>query len=118
MIRNILIAVVFFFGPALLMMMARGAFFLLRLWLQARLRQGRQPDVIDVTPKQEEAGLPIWFYVLAILLGVMSAGLAWHYLSEDTSPAVHRIYIPAHMDANGNIVPGHWEPAPESSSGS
>ncbi len=106
MIRNILVMIVFFFGPALLMFVARSLFFMLRIWLRRKLKQAAEPQVIDITPVSRRA-LPRWFYVLSVMMGLLSAALAYQYLATDG--AEKKVYIPAHLDEQGNVVPGHWQ---------
>jgi len=109
MMRNLLVVLVFFFGPAILMLIARSLLFMLRLWWQARRQRARQVEVIDITPVRH--GRPSrLFMAVAIALGIVSAVLAYRALN--TKPAPQRVYVPAHLDAAGHVVPGHWEPLP------
>jgi len=108
MIRNILTVIVFFFGPAILMFMLRNLFLFLKAWLSMRDARNAEPEVIDITPKPAVA-IPAWFKLLAVLVGLLSAGLAWQLLSSGVEPQRH--YVPAYVDQQGKIVPGHWEPA-------
>jgi hypothetical protein len=107
MIRNLLVAIFFFFGPALLLFMLRNAFLLFRLWLVARQKKSQEPEVIDITPVKPAT--PIWFYIAAGVLGLASAAAIFLYLQsvDDTVP---QHYIPAYTDDSGRIVPGHWQP--------
>ncbi|RMH62948.1 MAG: hypothetical protein D6678_00150 [Zetaproteobacteria bacterium] len=109
MMRNLLVVFVFFFGPAILMLIARSLLFMLRLWWQARQARARETQVIDVTPVRHERPSRA-FVVVAIVLGIVSAVLAYQALN--TKPAPKRIYVPAHLDAQGKVVPGHWETLP------
>ncbi|TLS65947.1 hypothetical protein FEF65_11535 [Mariprofundus erugo] len=109
MIRNIFLIVVFFFGPALVMFMLRNGLILLRLWLAARSRR-QQPEIIDVTPVRQTAA-PRWFYALAIVLGLIAAAAG--FMALQSTATDKRQYIPAHVDAQGELVPGHWQPASE-----
>ncbi|MDX8402374.1 MAG: hypothetical protein R8K47_07075 [Mariprofundaceae bacterium] len=103
MIRNILIAVVFFFGPALAMLALR---FMLEMLL-ARLRRQRQaPEIIDITPR--EPMLPRWFWPVALALGLLSGFWAWQTVERADAPPQSRIYVPAHIDEQGRLIPGHW----------
>lgn len=111
MIRNLLVALLFFFGPALLMFMLRNIVLLMRLRLRSR-----QPDVIDVTPVGERRA-PVWFYVLAGIVGLAAAIAAFLYLQNHT-PRESRIYVPAHVGEDGHIVPGHWIDKPDEASSS
>ncbi len=103
--RRILIAALFFFGPALVMMLLRSMIPLAIAWLRARRERNR---VIDVTPV--DSGHPRWFWPLAFVLGLLSAAGAWYMLDRAESPKGH--YVPAHVDEQGRVVPGHWEPEP------
>ncbi len=103
MIRNVLIVIVFFFGPALVMLMLRALLPLVAGWLRAR-RAAR--EVIDVTPRKR--ALPRWFWPLALMLGAASAAWAWQALDQAGPPAEGRVYVPAHLGKDGRLVPGHW----------
>lgn len=91
------------------MFMLRNGLILLRLWFAARSRR-QQQEIIDVTPvSQTEA--PRWFYVLAVILGLIAATAGFMMLqSSDSNP---RQYVPAHVDEHGELVPGHWQPETE-----
>ncbi len=104
--RNLLVVIVFFFGPALVMLMLRSLLPLLAAWLRAR---SKARQVIDVTPRKR--ALPRWFWPLALVLGAASAALAWQSLRGADAPAA-RHYVPAHMDESGYVVPGHWAEGP------
>ncbi|HKI62068.1 MAG TPA: hypothetical protein VKA31_07225 [Mariprofundaceae bacterium] len=110
MIRNILVAIVFFFGPALLLFMLRNGLLLLRLWLYHRRQRSSNPEVIDITPVPEKKGASRWFYLLALLLGLAGAVSAFMYLQAADSESRH--YVPAHIGSDGKVVPGKWADKP------
>jgi len=109
MIRNLFLALFFFFGPALLLFMLRNIVLLLRIWLAVRSRRNQQPDVIDITPVERNRA-PRWFYLAAVVLGVVSAVAGFMYLQRVDSE--RRQYVPAHMGEQGEIVRGHWQSIP------
>jgi len=102
MIRQLFIALLFFFGPALLTMVVRHALLLLHLAMKRRYYRN-SPEIIDITP-QSPTRAPRWFIVFAMLIGFGCAWLAWWTLADQPAPATH--YQPAQMDASGNIIPG------------
>ena len=104
--RQLFITLLFFFGPALLTIVVRHAVLLLHLMAKRRYHR-HHPDIIDITP-QTPGRAPRWFVVVAMLIGFGCAWLAWWTLADAPAPATH--YEPAHMDANGNIVPGRLVP--------
>jgi len=108
MIRNLFVALFFFFGPALLMFVARTGFVLFRLWLRNKLRQAREEHdkVIDVTPVNHHHH-PRWYVVIVVVVSLACSIAAFAYLQSD--PAEQRRYVPAYSDDAGNIVPGHWQ---------
>ena len=108
MIRNLLIAIFFFFGPALMMFMLRNALLLLRLWLKARHHQEQQAKIIDITPKEDKRA-PLWFYVPVVLVSLGCAVSVFLFLHSDFEVESRR-YVPAHVGEDGKVVPGHWEP--------
>jgi len=110
MIRNVLLAIVFFFGPALLMFLLRNAVLLLRLWLYHRNNRTLEPEVIDVTPVPEKSPASRWFYLVAGLLGLAAAVSVFMYLQSVDGELRH--YVPAHVASDGKVVPGHWESKP------
>ncbi len=111
MIRNILLAIVFFFGPALLMFMLRNIVLLLRLRLQQRRQHHGSPEVIDITPTIEKKTASRWFYAFAAGLGIAVAVSAFMYLQSVDGEVRH--YVPAHVSEDGKLVPGHWQNKPE-----
>ncbi len=105
MIRSFLLSLLFFFGPVILMFALRYLGLLLRFWLRIRQQQKRDADVIDVTPRPP--GSPsILFIILAIAAGLLIAVLAWQRLTDHSEDA--RTYIPAHINQQGQLVPGHF----------
>lgn len=115
MIRDLLVAVLFFFGPMLVMFVLRNLALLFRLWWELRRQRRMQPEVIDVTPGA--VGGPSFGYVaLAILIGALSAYLAWHHTHQKPRN-LDMQYVPAHLDDQGHLVPGRLVPrdgAPDS----
>lgn len=109
MIRNILTILLFFFGPAILLFMLRYFLLALKTWLLIRRQRPAEPEIIDVTPRAE-GGTPLWFKIAALSAGALCAWLAWQHLNS-SGPENAMRYVPAHMDQQGNIVPGHLEPA-------
>lgn len=107
MIRNLLIALVFFFGPTILMLVLRNLLLLLLAWNQVRRKKAMEPHIIDVTPKPRKRA-PAWYIVLAVLIGLASAWFAWKEVQYTETEV--RQYVPAHLGPDGKIVPGHWEP--------
>ncbi len=113
MMRNVLVALVFFFGPALLMLVLRSLVFLVRYRLERRRHEHfGGSEVIDITPLNEGRSPSRLFWVLALVLGVLSAMVAFNTLSRDNGQEIRRVYVPAHVNEQGEIVPGHWEPVP------
>jgi len=108
MIRELLIAVFFFFAPALLMLTLRNVVLLLLLWLRHRQRRAKQPEVIDVTPVSRRRA-SLRFYVAVVIISLISAVSVFLTLQHSDEVAQHQ-YVPAHMDASGRLVPGHWQP--------
>lgn len=107
MIRNLLIAIFFFFGPALMMFMLRNALLLLRMWLRVRQKREQQGKVIDITPVADKRA-PTWFYALVVLVSLTCAVSVFIFLQSDFE-AESRRYVPAHVSEEGKVVPGHWE---------
>jgi sterol desaturase/sphingolipid hydroxylase (fatty acid hydroxylase superfamily) len=107
MIRNLLVAIFFFFGPALLMFMLRNVFLLLRIWRVARQKKSQEPEVIDITPVKPQT--PMWFYIAAGVLGLASAISVFLYL-QSIDDMLPQHYVPAYTDDSGQVVPGRWQP--------
>jgi len=104
--KNILISLLFFFGPVILMFLLRHGVLFLRAWLLWR-RQRQGPDVIDITPR--ESGKPsVIFIVLAVAIGTLTAVLAWQRITGPADEDKGRVYVPAHVDKRGDLVPGHF----------
>ncbi len=100
MMRYFFFTLLGFFGPALLMLFLRLIWFRIRYqWLAQR----NEPEIIDITPKHSH--FPSRLFILAwIALSLTCTGfLIW---TMDDSPAIKKTYIPAHIDAQGNFVPG------------
>jgi hypothetical protein len=108
MIRSLFVSLFFFFGPALLMFMLRN---LLLLWRLRAQRREQQPEVIDIKPVDERKRAPNWFYALVVAISLASAVTMFLYLQEHSDQGEVRHYVPAHIDAAGRLVPGHWQPA-------
>ncbi len=104
MIRYLFFTLLGFFGPALLMLLARLLWFQFRQWLA----RPKEPEVIDITPQTSNRPGTL-FYVIWILLSIAcTALLIWQL---DDSPAENHTYIPAHIDAQGHLVPAQTLPA-------
>jgi|GEM_PF-2532111 len=100
--RNILLTLLFFFGPVVLIFALRYIGLLLRFWLLWRRQQKQAAQVIDVTP--QPPGSPSTVFILfALSVGVLIAGLVWHRLT-DTGDR-ESSYVPAHVDQQGRLVP-------------
>jgi len=108
MIRNLLISLFFFFGPAILLFMLRNGLVLLRLWLKARQGREGEPRVIDVTPVADRKA-PAWFYALVVIVSLGCAVAVFIFLQSDVEVESQR-YVPAYVGEDGKVVPGHWEP--------
>lgn len=112
MLRNLLVSIFFFIGPALLMFIARNMVLLLLLWLKARQAREMEQKVIDITPVRKQRA-PRWFYILVLLVSLTSAISVFMMLQNGDVPPQE--YVPAYTDEAGNIVPGQWRPkAPNS----
>jgi hypothetical protein len=109
MIRNILITALFFFGPAILMFVLRNVFLIVRLWWRVRaLRQTQEADVIDITPAKRTPPGRL-FIISSLLVGAACAALVWFEMSD--APVQPGEYIPAHINSEGELVPGRMVPA-------
>ncbi len=101
MIRNIIVTLLFFFGPALLMFVLRNVFL---FWKLRRTMETRQPDIIDITPKSPSA--PSHFFLASVIaVGLISAYFAYTQLTMDRAIPQTQ-YVPAHINAQGELVPG------------
>jgi hypothetical protein len=100
MIRNIFVTLIFFFGPALLMFVVRNVFL---FWRAKHAQKKQEPEIINITPSNQTP--PSRFFLAsAIAVGFIFAFFAWSQLS-DTSPITNQTYIPAHINAQGDLVP-------------
>ncbi len=112
MIRMLLYALLFFFGPALLMLALHRLVMTLRLWLRLRrLQQAQEAAVIDITPEERARHLRpgTVFVVASMLLAGLCAWFAWQQMDDMPTPGTSR-YIPAHLDTYGNLIPGQLLP--------
>jgi len=98
MIRNIFVTLLFFFGPALLMFVLRNMFL---AWRHRRIH--KKSNVIDITPIDPSS--PSRFFVMsAVTVGIIFAYLAWSQINyHDGSRGTQ--YTPAHINAQGELVP-------------
>jgi hypothetical protein len=104
--RSFIITLCFFFGPIILMFAFRHLTLLLRIWLAWRRARRNGVDIIDITPgKPHPPGRR--FIAFAVLVGIICAGLVWMRLGDTTTPGGE--YVPAHIDAQGQLVPGHYQ---------
>ena len=108
MIRNIFITLIFFFGPALLMFVIRHFFLLFKIWRTVR-KQQTQNTIIDITPHPARTSPGKVFIIASLLVGLMCATWVWSQMAN-TSGQTEVQYIPAHIDATGKVIPGHYEP--------
>lgn len=108
--RFFLVTLFFFFAPVILMFALRHLVLLLRIWLAWRRAGRRDADVIDITPKKPAPASKL-FIALAVLLGIVCAALVWVRLSAPATPP-QGAYEPAHVDAQGHLVPGHYRSKP------
>ncbi|MDQ6984404.1 MAG: hypothetical protein Q9M44_06785 [Ghiorsea sp.] len=99
MMRFLFITLLGFFGPALIMLFLRLLWYRIRYnWLAKR----NEPEIIDITPTPS-ARPSRWFIAVWIVISLMCTGfLLWQM---DDTPASDQVYIPAHMDAEGNFIP-------------
>ncbi len=107
MLRNLLVSIFFFIGPALLMFVARNMMLLLLLWLKTRHARESEQKIIDITPGRKQRA-PKWFYVAVLLVSLTSAISVFIMLQNGDVPPQE--YVPAYTDEAGNVVPGHWRP--------
>lgn len=100
MIRYFFFMLLGFFGPALIMLFLRLLWYRLRhQWLVRR----NEPEIIDITPGHSH--IPSRLFILSWLaVSLICTGLLiWQM---DDTPAIKQTYIPAHIDAEGNFIPG------------
>jgi len=104
MMKNLILSLLFFFGPALLMFLGRYFSILLRLWFLARrMRNRAEPEVIDITPKSPHPP-SVPFIVLSLMVSLAITIFAWQQLGEEADVGKH--YVPAHIGTEGEVVPG------------
>jgi len=116
MIRNIIVALLFFFGPALLMMLLRNVFLFWQFKQRLKRRHpdiiditpDHNPDMIDITPQQHQPTSPSRFFIAsALTVGLVFAWLAWSQM-HSLPPEGGVQYVPAHIDKQGKLVDGHY----------
>ncbi len=109
--RTLVAVLVFFFGPTLLMLALRGVW----IWLRWRLRRRHEARVTvvdaEIVDGRPALRAPWPYLLLSIAVGTVAAFLAWRSLHE--ARPVERVYVPAHIDEAGRVVPGHWIPKPK-----
>jgi len=108
--RMLFLTLVFFFGPALLMFALHRVVMIARYWWLMR-RIEHQNDVIDITPLPPRRRPGAVFIVVSMIVASAFAGLAWQRM-QSTPQNMATQYVPAHIDAYGNIVPGTTQPMP------
>ncbi len=79
---------------------------LLRIWLAWRRSRKDGSEVIDITPEKPHPPSRR-FIAFAVIVGLVIASLVWMRLADDTNPP--SVYVPAHMDAQGRVVPGQQQ---------
>ncbi len=104
MIRNILVSLLFFFGPVVVMLALRYLGLLLRFWLLTRTSR-QQGEIIDITPRPPSRT----FLIVIVVLGLLFSALVWMRLSSHEEVA--GLYVPPHLDRSGQVVPGRFKPA-------
>ncbi len=102
--RDIIYTLWFFFAPLILMFAVRYLAMLLPFWLGKGRSRPENADVIDITPQKPHPPSRS-FIALAVLVGLICAGLVWMRL-DDQGGSPQGTYIPAHLDAQGHLVPG------------
>jgi hypothetical protein len=100
MIRYLFFVLLGFFGPALIMLFIRLLWYRIRhQWLVKR----NEPEIIDITPGHSHVPSRVfilsWLAVSLICTGL----LIWQM---DDTPATKQNYVPAHINAEGDFVPG------------
>ncbi|GAV21189.1 hypothetical protein MMIC_P2169 [Mariprofundus micogutta] len=108
MIRNLLVSIFFFIGPALLMFILRNIVMIILLTLKNRQRRAREQEVIDVTPIHHHIH-PNWFVIVVVIVSTFIAVTVFMKLQNSDDVEPHQ-YVPAHMGESGKIVPGGWKP--------
>ncbi|MDQ7001148.1 MAG: hypothetical protein Q9N02_00480 [Ghiorsea sp.] len=100
--RYLLLTLFGFFGPALLMLLLRLTWFYLRAKLYEKLtKQSKEPEIIDVTPIHKKPISKPFIFLWILVSIICTALLIWQL---DDNPAPEYVYIPAHIDAEGNFV--------------
>lgn len=115
MIRNLLVSIFFFIGPALLMFMMRNIVMIMMIWMKNKELRAREQEIIDITPIHHHIH-PNWFVIAVVFISMFCAVTVFIELQSSDDVAPHQ-YVPAHMDESGNIVPSDWkskepDPAP------
>jgi hypothetical protein len=111
--RMLFLTLVFFFGPALLMFALHRVVMVAHYWWLMRRLQ-HQSDVIDITPAPPRRRPGMMFIVVSMLVASMFAGLAWQRMQSTPAQQGEMQYVPAHIDAYGNMVSGMMKPLPSS----
>jgi len=104
--RFVLVSLLFFFAPVIALFALRYLLLMLRIrsaWQHARDAEGK---IIDITPRQPQPASRV-FIVLAVLVGIACAALVWSRMHENSAP--EGTYVPAHVDTQGHLVPGHFK---------
>ncbi len=105
MLKSFFVSLLFFFGPVLFMFALRYLSLLLRIWLRWRWQKKHTADVIDITPRKPHPP-SMRFIIFAVVVGLIISALVWHRL---TDAGMHSgVYVPAHTESNGNLMPGHF----------
>lgn len=78
---------------------------MLRIWLLWRRHKQEGENVIDITPKKPHPPSVI-FIIFAAAVGLVIAGLVWHRLTGKNIR--NDIYVPAHVDSQGQLAPEHF----------
>jgi hypothetical protein len=108
MIRNLLIAIFFFIGPAMLMFIARNLVLIGLLWLKKRHKRELEHKVIDITPIHNHRH-PNWYVIIVVIVSLICAVTVFMELQKDVDVEPQQ-YVPAYTDDSGRVVPGHWQP--------
>jgi len=104
--KSVFISLLFFFGPVLAMFALRYLGLLLRIWLSWQRQKKQGKDVIDITPQKPHPP-SIRFIIFAVAAGLVISALVWHRLANENG--LGGVYIPAHTDSAGNLVPGNFQ---------
>ena len=104
--RFFLVTLFFFFAPVILMFALRHLVLLLRIWMAWKRSGKRDANVIDITPSRPAPASRV-FIALAVLLGIVCASMVWMRLGAPDVPP-QGVYVPAHVDPQGNLIPGHY----------